>query len=136
MCVIMAPVNRVGSESSDENPCKVCSRPTKSVIKCTKCGSMYHAACAVRVRGLHVVGFNELLCPSCSENAGETDTETDSGHRQCVNRLVETNVTLNSVVLRLMVDWDDMKSEIGDLKLKIAELTKDSQLISRQAKAF
>lgn len=130
----MAPIKKVHSECSDENPCKSCLRATKSNIRCIKCKSSYHAACAVRIRGIRVTGYNELQCPECveaSEALGGEDAAPGT------KQLIESNRVLNTVVLRLMEDRDVLKSEIIKLSGKIHEITLHFQCedVSRHKKA-
>lgn len=130
----MAPKGSSDSKSSAEVLCDSCSRSTRSEIKCVKCGSAFHASCAVRITGVKVVGYNELCCSRCSALA-ETETESDNGVQIVAHQqLVKTNETLNSVILQLMASQEFLKSELKEVRTKLNELTSEPAILtSRQS---
>lgn len=66
--------------------CANCGRSAKADIKCTKCNIIYHASCAVRVKGIEVMGFNALLCPNCVDT--DKDVEIIKTRCDMLNSLV------------------------------------------------
>lgn len=48
------------ADLSQEKFWKSCSRAIKNDTKCVFCGPGYYAACALRITGIKVMGYNEL----------------------------------------------------------------------------
>lgn len=67
--------------------CTYCDRSVKGPLKCGGCEKFYHPACAVRIKGMQVTGFNSLMCPSCS--VGQVvDTDSVRIINELLNKLV------------------------------------------------
>lgn len=116
----MAPGRDEVSDHAVETACRSCSRSVKSDLKCIKCKAAYHPACAVRIAGMRVMGYNDLLCNHCSK-ADESDNEACSveTHQQ----LIKANQTLNEVILRMLAHQDLLGSEVSMIKTELCNLT-------------
>lgn len=120
----MAPPKRSCSVS-DASVCNSCKKPTSSDLKCELCETSYHPACAVRVKGLKIVGFNIFRCPGCVEpNVADTLNEHEQLKKSHV-LLEHTNNTLNQVILKLMESQDSLNEELIKINRRLNVLTSE-----------
>lgn len=111
----------IDSESVDRNKsnknclnlvCFTCKRAVKGELKCKNCDLRFHPSCAVRVKGLKVVNYEEVLCPPCAENA--------EGENHLKN-LSKENELLNKLVLSLLDNQDLLRNKIMELESQVAK---------------
>lgn len=127
----MAPSGRSDDQGSSDKCCRSCLKTTKSEIKCIICKAAFHGSCAVRITGIKVVGYNELLCPECVGRHDQRDDEASvANEKRCCEQTLRTNETLNMVVLKLMADRDHFSDEIQEIKEALRELLLTSKQVS------
>lgn len=111
----MAPSGKADEQELPEKSCKLCSRATRSDIRCVVCNAAFHGSCVVRIAGTKVVGYNELHCSECARRHDEVVDEVEAcDQKQCFERVMKTNETLNAVVLKLMADHDLLMNEMAE----------------------
>lgn len=86
--------------------CSGCKRGLKSAIKCYNCTAAYHPSCAVRVKGIKVINYEEIACPACAE---EMDTQN----------ILKENEMLNQVILVMMENAELLRGKLRDLEEKL-----------------
>lgn len=122
----MAAKQGVSQKVVIESTCKACSRSVKAEIKCIICNASYHGACAVRSRGLKVVGFNELMCPTCSEKSVD-DCTVDEPKNELLDELL---TTIRDLKKEFKQSQDALRDEISLLQQQLEVLT--SKISSNQ----
>lgn len=137
----MIPVNirlrnmaggRSSSESSVDNNCRNCARPVKSEVKCVKCGSLYHPSCVVRVKGVKVVGYNELLCNGCNV----VDDEEKCSLEEKYDHLTKENDLLNNLLLQIMDNNGLLRENNYLLEEKLMSLTSEYESLKKNCVFF
>lgn len=123
---------RSSSESSVDNNCKNCARPVKSEVKCVKCGSLYHPSCVVRVKGVKVVGYNELLCNGCNV----VDDEEKCSLEEKYDHLTRENDLLNNLLLQLMDNNGLLRENSYLLEEKLMSLTSEYESLKKSCTFF
>ncbi|CAG9813610.1 unnamed protein product [Phaedon cochleariae] len=106
---------------SQNTLCFSCKRGVKGDLKCQKCQVSYHPSCAVRLKGLRVISYEEVICPACV-------VKHDGEH--LLSDITKENELLSKLVLVLMDNQELLRCRINDLETQVAENRNISDLTS------
>ena len=72
LCLIM-PTPKFSPALQKHQKCRMCTAPGKNWVICSVCGSSYHPACLIRVKGMFVDLAGEVHC--CSSGVINVDCD-------------------------------------------------------------